>query len=692
MKKKLKSLQFIWNVERIPNFKLNIFYLFLLTIIWSCKKEDVDSVNDINPNSSNIFLKHNNPLSPSVNLVLNDVKLKMNDEQISQFINKAGLIIWDKAKAYTTPPTFMHKANRRQQNTADSIVVLPVAFPNANNINAALVAQIYNNGDSIIYSTHFKNHFSSINSTLLPDYNITARELYVLGMAQLDEEVFSHKKFIITGESLDFGAPVNPMSKGTSFASLSLIIPTMCEYSFTYSSAVVFPPVTVWSYTALCGSPILSPPIVFLQGLDESYGFVNYSSTPVGEGGGSGPASPYALEFSTFYNSLNASQQSFLDNVEYNEYYHGFIDYLILQQFSQQAKDKIIWSINYLSSPTTLITTWDDFRSTYLNDFPSLSFLSQDDINWLNNYPYLKSRIYYYLQNNMILNAEQKVQFHINKMRTESSYFTFNTAYSTYSHYKDLWFNDYSYLFKLGGKTFGDQAINYLMQHPSVPIETFQNQFMGTPEGADGEYDSNYWDDPNLSFPPQNLPTWADFEATFPSHDDPNYDSPDKMYTSIGGSVYTNGYKGPESNTCAIRLSKALNYSGVTIPSIPGSTFKGADNKYYFLGAAKMIVWMKKTFGTNTNPNYSHYTNADGGTNGFNFPTAIGSKKGIFGLLPKVAYPPTNNPTQPAFNATGHVDLINNTTPTTNINSVCDGKCYFNATGGVKEINIWTLN
>jgi hypothetical protein len=35
------------------------------------------------------------------------------------------------------------------------------------------------------------------------------------------------------------------------------------------------------------------------------------------------------------------------------------------------------------------------------------------------------------------------------------------------------------------------------------------------------------------------------------------------------------------------------------------------------------------------------------------------------------------------FCASGHADIINN--------SVCDGGCYFNATGGVSDIYIWEL-
>jgi len=150
----------------------------------------------------------------------------------------------------------------------------------------------------------------------------------------------------------------------------------------------------------------------------------------------------------------------------------------ILHQFDQQSQDHVVWCINYLLSPTTLITNFSDFAAMYLNDFPSLSFLSQDDINWLADYPYIKSRIFYFLQNPAILNAEQKVQFHINKMRTESTYLTFNFAYSSYPEYKDLWFNDFNFLYPYGGNMFGEWAVNYLMEYPSIQFETFKSQFM----------------------------------------------------------------------------------------------------------------------------------------------------------------------------------------------------------------------
>jgi hypothetical protein len=224
-------------------------------------------------------------------------------------------------------------------------------------------------------------------------------------------------------------------------------------------------------------------------------------------------------------------------------------------------------------------------------------------------------------------------------------------------------------------------AVGYFSQHPDVNMPVFSNQFLGYGEGYDGDFDQAFWDNPNNNFPTQSLPSWADFQAAFPGHHNLNYDTPEKIYTAIGGDVYTNGYTGSGSNTCAVRLSKALNYSGVIIPNIPGKTFKGADNKYYFLGAANMIAWMKKTFGTSTNPDYSHYTTADGGTDGSNYSNLLSGKKGIYGLLP---IKPGGCLDETGFCASGHVDLMND--------AVCDGECYFSATGGVKEIFVWILH
>src|SRR5690606_28480233 len=131
-------------------------------------------------------------------------------------------------------------------------------------INAALVAKIFNGGDSIVYSTHFKNDFQNIDSTAQTDYGVSARALYILGMAQLDAEVFNHRQFIIQSNEPEFGLPSTEGGEGTSIAVITML-EQYCEYRFTYSSAVVTPPVEIYTYTAACGSAITLPSAAFFQ-------------------------------------------------------------------------------------------------------------------------------------------------------------------------------------------------------------------------------------------------------------------------------------------------------------------------------------------------------------------------------------------------------------------------------------------
>lgn len=222
-------------------------------------------------------------------------------------------------------------------------------------------------------------------------------------------------------------------------------------------------------------------------------------------------------------------------------------------------------------------------------------------------------------------------------------------------------------------KAFGKWAIDYLKANPSVTIEQFENRFMGTSDGQDGEYDSAYWDNPNLTFPTQSLPTWNNFKAAFPLDKDPLYDTALKMLNSIGGEV-ANFYNGPETNTCAFRLSKALNYSGVVIPNIPGQTFKGRDNKYYFKAAYQINLWMRKTFGTSpTNPNHYSITGAEAGVHGVELPTLLSEIKGIYSLY-----------SSDFTWASGHADLLYP-------DATCGNNCHF-YDAPIHRIEVWELN
>ena len=182
---------------------------------------------------------------------------------------------------------------------------------------------------------------------------------------------------------------------------------------------------------------------------------------------------------------------------------------------------------------------------------------------------------------------------------------------------------------------------------------------------------------PNLSAI-QALPTWDNFNENFPRDSDPLYDSPEKMYKSIGAAVAT-FYVDESTNTCAIRLSKALNYSGVIIPNIPNQTYKGADNKYYFKAAFEINIWMRNTFGTNPanlstprNLNHYCYTQKQAGVKGVNLPGLLSGKKGIYSIYSsKFSW------------ASGHGDLLNP-------DGTCGNNCHFEAP--ISRLDVWILN
>ena len=271
-----------------------------------------------------------------------------------------------------------------------------------------------------------------------------------------------------------------------------------------------------------------------------------------------------------------------------------------------------------------------------------------------------------------------------------STTFTINGITFTTSNYPGKnnglpwkWWENASILAPFGGLPYGSWAINYLSQNPHLSFLAFQNYFMTQPEGTDDSYNQIYWDDPNLFFPQQSLPTFNSFKNAFPKRTDPLYNTAEKLYSSIGGEL-RNKYNGNPmrfQNTCALRISKALNYSGVTIPA-GIDRFQGADGKFYFINCNALLIWMKKTFGVPSGTNY--LVESQGGVQGLFFPYYLEFKKGIYIMTPNNPDGcPTSTTPQTGFCASGHADLIEN--------GKCDGGCHFNAIGGVKEIFIWEL-
>ncbi|SMP36064.1 T6SS effector amidase Tae4 family protein, partial [Chryseobacterium profundimaris] len=248
----------------------------------------------------------------------------------------------------------------------------------------------------------------------------------------------------------------------------------------------------------------------------------------------------------------------------------------------------------------------------------------------------------------------------------------------------------YAHVFSQQLKDFITWAIQFKSANPNVSWEQFQNWFMGESEGKDGEdYDATYWDDPNLIFPAQNLPSWQNYYNAFPKDSNGNGIPGPDIYNLVGGvpkgmrdGVLSDSNPNNDrdyDNACALRVSRALNYSGVIIPNLPNQTFKGADGKYYFLSAKKLNAWMRKTFGTNPatqntpfNPKHIHITGAQAGVHGVNLPNLLGGKKGIYSLV-------SSNSNW----ASGHGDIL---LP----NTTCINGCHF-FDAPIAYIDVWIL-
>ncbi|WP_377124804.1 T6SS effector amidase Tae4 family protein [Mucilaginibacter antarcticus] len=164
----------------------------------------------------------------------------------------------------------------------------------------------------------------------------------------------------------------------------------------------------------------------------------------------------------------------------------------------------------------------------------------------------------------------------------------------------------------------------------------------------------------------QSLPSYADLIAHYPS---PTMDAAG-VYNLIGGAVKAARVANPYdyNNSCALRLSRALNYSGAEIPVLSnGKTMKGADNKNYIFRVSDMYAYLKKVFGEPT----EKITN----------PSALVGKsamsgKGIY-LMQAASYQ--------QFGASGHVTLYKS-------GNAADGHDYLNAPGGVSYIALWHTN
>lgn len=88
------------------------------------------------------------------------------------------------------------------------------------------------------------------------------------------------------------------------------------------------------------------------------------------------------------------------------------------------------------------------------------------------------------------------------------------------------------------------------------------------------------------------LGSWSPLWMSYPDY--LFYPNSAQVKKMIGGGVDVSWF----TNTCAIRLSRALNYSGFPLPRFPGmNTKKGNDGKRYAYRIQEMKPWLNRALG-----------------------------------------------------------------------------------------------
>mgnify|MGYP000194525112 CR=1 FL=1 len=131
--------------------------------------------------------------------------------------------------------------------------------------------------------------------------------------------------------------------------------------------------------------------------------------------------------------------------------------------------------------------------------------------------------------------------------------------------------------------------------------------------------------------------------------------SAEDVFSAIGGKVKANNF----TNSCAVRISKALNYSGHPISYIPPNlTVSGDDGLWYIYRVTEMIKYLTNKFG----PPDIIIKNKP-------YQSALRGKKGII-VFEVDAWD----------DASGHATLWDG--------NFCSDKCYFDLS---KKVMLWSL-
>ncbi|MFF5382054.1 T6SS effector amidase Tae4 family protein [Pedobacter suwonensis] len=209
---------------------------------------------------------------------------------------------------------------------------------------------------------------------------------------------------------------------------------------------------------------------------------------------------------------------------------------------------------------------------------------------------------------------------------------------------------------------------NGTSSYSSVSAEAIPNLSDTDPEVA-------AWNDPpQAQYGVKVAPSYSTMYANYPKNSTGGDMPAPDVYTLVGGNILSLYQSNPVAyaNACALRVSRALNYSGIAIPYIPGETTSGADGKYYFVSSAHLYNYVKQIFSTTDKV---ELTAADGGPQGTLFRGKLKNIKGLYIMQP-------NYPSK--FGAMGHATLWTGS-------MAIGGHDYFNANGGTAKVTVWKL-
>ena len=338
-----------------------------------------------------------------------------------------------------------------------------------------------------------------------------------------------------------------------------------------------------------------------------------------------------AGQVSTYFNSLPQNIRSLTSN---NTWVYAYL----VEYFKNHGN-----TVNNRNTPNATVAL-NNFYNFQLNSYsPNLSHVAHEKlIFWA----------YYNFLNNNLMNVNTQTIFDIRDYVIQTASSQNNESIIDYL------FNDYQSNEVL---EFVEELIIDSINFPMV-------------EGEDGGDEYNEEDYDNLQTQTQSLPNRNDFYDAFPKVGTGGMPS-DQVYQLVGGTLNANHNSPNEEirknyqNACAIRISRALNYTNRTIPIFYNNqgqqrTEKGNDNLNYILDASSLLAYMKKTF-----PNHSptHLINKTP----TQIKSALNGKWGIYIMIPK---------NRATFGASGHADFWSF--------SGCLSGCYFDQ---AKEVYFWEL-